>query len=329
MNYTYIASTSQILWRLIESYGLDPEPIFRDAGLDPACWEKHDARFDDRRLDAAWVHAIQASGDPCFGLRAVHFTSPASLHALGFAWLASSTLYEAISRAVRYYRVITDGMRLSLQRVGGQCKLRIDYMMVKPRSRNEVVDSFWAGLVSLCRMSTSDDFAPLALTLRRPKPNCSDQFDALFRAPIHYGAASDEMVFRLADIDRPLPTANRELVNMHERILRDYLSRLDTDHFPNAVRSRLVRRLIDGPADIEDVAKDFNMSRRTLQRRLSEDNTSYTHILDATRRELAGYYIDDQHMPVKEVAFLLGYSEPANFTRAFKRWTGRVPSEHA
>lgn len=326
MTYTFIATTSQILWRVIESYGLDPAGIFEQAGLDPACWNQPGARFDDTKLDDAWVRAIRASGDPCIGLRAASFVNPASLHALGYAWLASGTLYEALARTVRYYRVITDGVQLSLSRVGDQCALTINQNLVRSRSRNESVDGFWAVVLTLCRMSTSDDFAPRGLALRRQKPACSDRFDALFRAPVRYGAEHDEMLFRLEDVDRPLATANRELARVHEGMLRDYLNRLDAEHFPDSVRNRLVRHLMDGRVGIEDLAAELNMSRRSLQRRLAEENTSYTQLLDDTRRELAGYYINEQHMPVKEAAFLLGFSEPANFTRAFKRWTGHAPS---
>ncbi len=69
------------------------------------------------------------------------------------------------------------------------------------------------------------------------------------------------------------------------------------------------------------------MCLRTLQRKLSEENTSYKELLDETRRELANQYLRQATLSVSEVTYLLGFSEPSNFSRAFKRWTGRTPSE--
>lgn len=328
MDYTFIASASQILWRVIDSYGLDPAPIFREAGLDPARWDEPYARFDNRNTDAAWVKAIETTNDPCIGLRAARFVNPASLYALGFAWLASSSLHEALGRLVRFYRVISDGMQLELSTSGDECQLAIDQILLERKSINESLDAFWAAVISLCRMSTSESFAPLALHLQRPKPVCHQAFAALFQAPVHFGADRNRMVFRRKDVERLLPTGNKDLAGYNDKIMQDYLGQLETSHFPDVVRCRLVSKLVDGGIDAEQLAQDLHMSRRTLQRRLAEEQTSYTQLLDEARRELALRYVDDQHMPVKEITYLLGFSEPANFTRAFKRWTGVSPSEY-
>jgi AraC-like DNA-binding protein len=68
------------------------------------------------------------------------------------------------------------------------------------------------------------------------------------------------------------------------------------------------------------------MSTRTLQRRLQEEGSGFVEILNETRRELALQYIQDDSLPLKEVSYLLGYSDVSNFSRAFKRWTGKAPS---
>jgi AraC-like DNA-binding protein len=326
MSVTVIASTSQVLWRVIESYGLDPAPVFKDAGLDPRRWSEKDARFDDEHLDAAWLHAVEATGDPCLGLRAARFINPASLHALGFAWLVSDTLYEALARLVRYFRMISDGMELELSTSSDSCSLAIDRLQWQPRSLAYRLDSFWAGLVAMCRLSLDDDFAPLKLEMRRPEPPCVADFYGFFRAPIIFDARRDAIMLPRGLVEQPLPTGNRDLARANERVVADYLARFDASNLPDRVRARLVEALPGGQVDEEQLAQAFNVSRRTLQRRLAEAGTSFTGLLDEARRELALRYIGERRMSIKEVTYMLGFSEPGNFSRAFKRWTGQAPS---
>ena len=195
MGFTFIASTSQVLWRVLDSYGVDPAPLFRQAGLDPQRWEEPDARFDNAKLDAAWVAAVAATGDPCIGLRASRFVNPGSLHALGFAWLVSDNLYEALERLVRYFRMISDGMQLELSLSGDECRLAIDRILDRGPGLIPRLDAFWAALLALCRLSLSDAFAPKAVALQRPAPTCVADFYGLFRSAIEFAAPRDMMIF--------------------------------------------------------------------------------------------------------------------------------------
>jgi AraC-like DNA-binding protein len=94
------------------------------------------------------------------------------------------------------------------------------------------------------------------------------------------------------------------------------------------VRVRLLDSLSSGEVEETEAARALNMSRRTLQRRLAEEGTSFTEVLDETRRQVALRYVGNSRMPLKEVCYLVGFSEPSNFTRAFRRWTGKAPSDY-
>jgi AraC-like DNA-binding protein len=93
------------------------------------------------------------------------------------------------------------------------------------------------------------------------------------------------------------------------------------------VRRTLAVRLPRGEAEIEVVARDLKMSTRTLQRRLSSIGVSYQELLDVVRRERAEKCVADSSLSIGEIAYLVGYSEPAAFHRAFRRWTGSTPHE--
>ena len=124
-----------------------------------------------------------------------------------------------------------------------------------------------------------------------------------------------------------MPTGNVELAHANDKIVKDYLSHLDRTHVAMQVKSKIVDLLSSGMVTEQDMASALNLSLRSLQRKLREENTSYKEILEETRRDLANKYIQNSRLTISEISFLLGFSEISNFSRAFKRWNGRPPSE--
>ena len=94
------------------------------------------------------------------------------------------------------------------------------------------------------------------------------------------------------------------------------------------MREYVVQRLAKGAAPFDDVARHFNMSSKTLERRLGERGASYRDLVDRVRRDLAKHYLADTDLRLQQIAYLLGYSEPAPLVRAFKRWTGSTPMQY-
>lgn len=84
--------------------------------------------------------------------------------------------------------------------------------------------------------------------------------------------------------------------------------------------------LPSGRASARQVAEMLHLSVRSLQRKLAEKDTGFAQLLEDTRRELARQYVSNTRLSVGEITYLLGFSDPANFTRAFRRWTGQSPS---
>jgi len=105
---TTLASAARPFWRLLELYKIDPAYVFREAGLDPALMGKPRERYKAERQVAAWTKAAELIDDPCFGLKIAEVWSPTDLHALGYAFLASSTLRTALERICRYVHVVND-----------------------------------------------------------------------------------------------------------------------------------------------------------------------------------------------------------------------------
>jgi len=328
MPYTNLASTALSVWRALESCGVDPVVLFQRAGLDSTKLYDANARYPDSQVYKLWRLALKATGDPYFGLKVASHWHPSAAHALGYAWLASATLKDALERTVRYFRIVTDKEQLLLTESDEEFRLVIENPVLDYPTANEDVDASFAAVISLCRMCHGDSFNPRRVTMRRPEPPDSKPFSEHFRAPIQYSGNENSLCFDRTDALTPLPTANAEVARANEEIVKDYLARFDRSNVAMQVRARLTEQLSSGHATQESVAEALHMSLRSLQRRLNQEGTSYKGLLDETRRELAAHYMAESHRSINEITYLLGFSEPSNFSRAFRRWTGKSPSAY-
>ena len=135
-------------------------------------------------------------------------------------------------------------------------------------------------------------------------------------------------MFSRVDLETPLPSANEALAQLHDRFAGEYLARFSTSRITHLARQTLCRLLPQGEPKRERVAQALHLSQRTLQRRLQEEGTSYQQLLDDTRRDMAEQYLQQPGLTLLEVAYLLGFADPSNFFRAFRRWFGCTPNEY-
>ena len=323
-----LASLGQIVWRLIERHGLAPEPLFRAAGIDPEIIHDPHARIARPNGGALMRALTERIGDPAFGLQAAQCWHPSNLGTLGYAWLASSTLRTALRRVVRYWRIVSANVTVSLD----ETQDGVEFVHATPEL-DSVLDGIrgdiaMAIIYDMCRTNFGHAFKPRRVAFRHPAPADVSPFEALFGCPVSFGVDANRLLIGTVEADHRLPTGNRDLAAAHDRILVEQLARLDKTNVVARFRASLLERMTLGEFGEEDLARDLHMSRRSLQRRLSEADASYQSLVDDTRRDMALRYIQDPAKSATDITFLLGYSQQSAFTRAFRRWTGMSPSEY-
>ena len=327
-NYSMMGSVAALVAHTLRTYDCDPEPLFRKSGIDMSQLSNPDTRYPGDRIQHLWQLAVDASGDPCFGFVAGEHVQPVVLHGLGFSWLASDTLRDALTRLVRYSRLISSAANIQLQDSDDS----LDLVILPPKGVKVVAtafqDSGMSGFLRMCRLTAGDEIDPVHVSLKRPNPGCDSRLQAYFRAPIEYDADTNILSFSKQLVDTPLTNANPLLARINDQAVTDYLARFDRDSLTMQVRSRIIERLHDGTPNQEAIAHSLNVSLRSLQRKLNNEETNFKTLLESTRRELALLYIRETHRSLGEITYLLGFSEPSNFTRAFKRWTGVSPVEY-
>ena len=326
MQATSLTSGVLMLWKTLEAYGYDSKDVFTRAGLDPEKLSDPDARYQNEKIVKVWQFIIAEIKDPCIGLKVAEFFHPTTLHALGFAWLSSESLEAAFQRVVRYSKIITDIETLQFTETEQDFEFSFHINDDELYFPYEDYDMAIAIVIKLCRLSLGNDFAPLCIKMMRPKPDCYEEYSNYFKTSLLFNQEYYVLHLDKKDVKKPLATANAELTLLNEQVMLDYLERKERSDIVMRVRKKIVEQLSSGNITQNIVSESLNMSERNLQRKLKEQGASFKKMLEETRAELAKIYLDNKKYSINEITYLLGFSEPANFTRAFKRWNGLSPS---
>jgi len=313
---------------LLEHYGIDPKPLFKSVGLDFDPTSDATARLPRGRLMKLWDVAVAATGDHCIGLEVGFSLRATSYHALGYSWIASHSLHEAMERLSRYYRVIvTVPLEVILSEENGRYALEVVYPDPRYPAPAIAQDSFLASIVRLCRTATNEDFAPLEVCLNHEDFGCADEYVRRFGCPVSFDTQRAIIYLDKQTLDAPLPGDNLELVAANDKVVERYLERLDPERVTTRVRELLIDLLPTGNASQRLIARRLNKSVSALQNRLNAEGTSFRMVQAETRRVLAEQYVLEGKRSIGEIAYLLGFADQANFSRAFKRWSGKTPSQ--
>jgi AraC-like DNA-binding protein len=323
---TVFAPALGALWKQLEAHGIDPAPLFRDEGIDPEAIFDAGARIPIEKYQRLDVRAAELSGDPNFGLKGADYFRPAHMGALGFAWLASSSLRTAFERLSRYARVLQEKLTIELSEDEEFFCVRVDahLPLLNERIRE---DGQLAALVKLTRIVAGKDFNPARVCFRHDEPAESGYYYELFRCPVEFGAPHTRFIIRLKDADQRLTGSNDQLAQLNEHIVVKYLAHAEKADIVNRVKATIIDTLANGSVSEASVADQLHMSPRNMHRKLQKEGTSFKQLLTGVRKELALQYIQDRSKTLTEISFLLGFSEVSSFSRAFKGWTGRPPSE--
>ena len=312
----------------LEFGGVDCRSLFSQLGLDYAALTDPDARFAQDAMTRLWHLAVEASGNPAIGLNMAKTLRPSSFNVVGYAVMSSRNLQEGFARLVRYQRIIGEGADLSFHPTPAGYEMLLAIHGDRLPSARQSAEASLAYSLAFCRWLTGKPLRPRLVSLMGPAPEDLASYEEVFQCPMTFNAEHYALLFERADLDAPLPSANEALAQLHDRFAGDYLARFSGTRVTHQVRQVLCRLLPQGEPKREAVAQALLLSERTLQRRLQDEGTSYQHLLDDTRRELAGQYLGQANLTLLEISYLLGFSDPSNFFRAFRRWFDSTPGDY-
>lgn len=320
------APTLIILWKAIESYGIDPRPLFAAEDVNVQFPLDPSMRISYEKIDRIRAKAVELCGDEAFGIRSATVYVSSQLGALGYAWLASLTLRKAFSRLERFIRVVNDKAVVQVKDVDGYMVVTI-ILNLPSACVSARDDGALATITRMCRLVCGDQFRLQAVNFKHPAPGDLKPYFEYFGCQLNFDQPENQILIPLSIADEFLVGGNSELALLNDQVVTRRLALMDRSDIVTRVQSALMEQLPIGNISDESVAASLHMSVRTMHRKLMEVNNNFRTLLVEMRRDLAEHYILDNSLTLTEISMLLGFSEPSSFSRAFKSWTGSAPSE--
>ena len=318
---TVYAPVMGIIWRTVESYGLNPRRFIKadvyHPGMDPGLSDRMSFQSHDR----IFSKVVESIDDPALGLRFAEHFHPSQLGAFGFAWMASSSILTALKRSQRFSRMLNESIKLDLEENANE--LVLTWHMFAHTATPDVRADYQLGCtLVMCRANLGNNFRPSHVSLRRQAPVDKSPWEEFFGVGVHFGQDANAITISRKDAIRPLLGQNKMLVALHEDVLNRQISDLKRSDVLGRAKVELIDQLPSGDVTIETIASALNMSKRTLHRRLLDEGLSFRSRLQDVRKKLVTRYVGEPRYSVTEIAFLLGYSDSSAFSRAFKSWFG-------
>ena len=239
-----------------------------------------------------------------------------------FLGRTATHLGQAFERLVRYQRLINERIRLSVRTRGAIAMFENEMDGVPLGELRHSNEFLIARVVGHVRELGDPRFAPTEVWFAHPEPRRTAALATYLRCDrIHFSHDRNALSFPRAVLELPIRTASPELAAVLDEFANVLMLKIpDSVDFVTTVRNHIQTELPNRSADAHHVARKLHMSTRTLQRRLSEHQTSFQQLLDEVRHDLARRHIANKQLSLGEIAYMLGYSGTRAFARASKRW---------
>jgi len=319
--------TSGALRKLLavaEEHGTDRGAILRDVGLAPAVVDDPDARIPISTLHRCWELVVAKLPD--LNVEVATAYSVGDYGIVGFVAMNSASLAEALAHCARYVGLWADAPSLVLD--GPTMRFEYRHRFADGVGLRRATEAAPIEIIHAARLLTQRRIVPRAVKMAHAAPPHAARYEAFFGCAVRFGAKDNALVLAQEDLSAPLVKADPQLGVYLRGVANDALAERSraSDSLIDHAKQIIAEGLQQGVPSIDVVVDRIGTSERTLRRRLADRGTSFRDLLDDTRSELAQSYVGDDRMPLAEVAFMLGFSEPSAFHRAFKRWTRTTPA---
>ena len=308
----------------LESKGINAHDVLQSAGVFNELSNDPLNRFSSFLLPEVLRLGAEATGDHCFGLNSMRFIRPPNLHVLGLGLLASGTILSFCQRLARFMPFIGGTGRLVLD--ARPDSYRLATYAFGPMSVH-AQDSWLSFIYDLIRQVSSPQFQLAGVELMHSRPSVgADLYENRFQAPVRFGCGQCTLELSKDAVTQKLRSGSEELASAQDVSAMAYLVRLNASDIVGQVQLAIVACLKESNrVSLECVTDRTGLNSRQIQQRLAERQTNYQMVLDQTRQYLAKMRLRESKLQVTEVAYMLGFTDSANFSRAFKRWTGESP----
>lgn len=305
--------------------GIDPGPALSSAHLSPEALASIDNRLPHAAVQALWEAAAEMAKDPSFGLHAAQAQPAGAFDLFDYLFSVSENVGAAFRRLAHYIRLIHDRSHFEVVVEPQQARI----VRFLPETAPQW-DEFSLLLVLVrSRQATGVEWQPEHVVFQHERGQDDGEARRLFGCPVEFGAPRDEMRVVPSILELSHTRPDSRLLQVLSRHADSLLAAMPAQgSLLTRVSVAIAQRMARDLPSLEDTATAVRVPPRTLQRGLAAEGTSYSALVDEVRRDLALKYIGDAGVTVGEISYLLHFSDPTAFNRAFRRWTGEPPAEY-
>lgn len=302
--------------------------LLNRSGISESDLADGDNRVPMARYQALILAAMGLTGNTALALHYAEQVDLAKLSVVGLVTHASATMMDALMQLNRYGQLVAEvdvGLagRFEIVREAGEIWL-VDNR-INADAFPELTEITFARLVSGPRRFANQLHIG-AIHFTHKAPAHADEYERIFGAPVTFESQRNAMLLDESWLTHPVALAPHYAFGILSKHADALLAQLQAGRTVGAkVESALMPILHLGDASIDSVSTQMAMSRQTLYRKLKAEGTTFEQLLDDLRQKLALHYLECKKVSVNETAYLVGFSDPSAFSRAFKRWTGESP----
>lgn len=311
----------KMMLRAGEQVGIDPRQSMQAVNITTAMLNDVDTRVAIELEKALWDFLVENSCDDFFGLHAGASLQAGEFDVMDYAIRSSANLRQAFENAIRYNRLLHDVALFELVEDTNTAEFQHYF-------RNDLRGASWqasdftlASIVKIGKALTGDQWSHFQINFQHDKPADISEYEKYFACPLFFNRERNGISFDKSLLTTEIAGSDPPLHQLLCRHADELLAKLPrTNSLVDQVRTQLTRAIRAGDFGIEVIAEAMNTTSRSLQRRLKEQGTSHQELVEEMRKSLAAHYLENSQLGISEIAYLLGYSEPSAFHRAFKRW---------
>lgn len=311
----------------LDRAGISVEPLLARAGLSRERLLQESGVVSAASQYRFLELAAAQTNNPLLGL---HLAAEMDLRSAGILFYlaaSSASVGQALAQIVRFAATTNEDIRPELSTQGGETMLTTRYVLGVDEPRQQYSEFLGLAFIRVLHRLTNRDFVPSRITFAHARKSGVKEVHRILRCPVEFSDPPDSWVLPQSVMELPIVSRDSHLLHILETHAELLLAeRRATKELQGVVESHLVNLLPSGKVQAAEVAKQLGMSVRSFSRHLAREGTSFGDILNRVRHRLALRYLEDDRNSLKQIAWLLGYSELSAFNHAFKRWFGGPPS---
>ncbi len=327
-NWTVPAPALAAILQAAEGKGVSQQRLMKEVGITQDQVAIPDRRFPVSVYYKLYQLAAEWSADPDLGLAVGRIMYLKGLNLQLYVCSLCNSFRQYLNLIPSTVKMRGDIGKVTAHREGHLIELRWEPLLQGSRQRRYCSDEVLSASAMIINTLCTLPVPVVKATFSYAKPQDVTRLETLFGRSISFEQEYSSLFFDSAALDYQIlkqdyqqgPEQGKPFTELFE-------DDQSTDEFLASLKSLMMRRLPEGEVSIDNLASQMNISRRTLQRRLSERNTNFLQVLQEVRSRMALRYLSDGRLGITEIAFLLGYADQGSFSSAFKSWQGMSPRD--